>query len=117
MDFKIINEVYNPLMKRKEIKAEIIHHTAGTPDRFSIRKELASKLNEELEKIYIIKMVTKTGTNKTICDIEVYNEKEAAKLIVPKYILIRNLLPEERKKALEEKEKKKKAKIEESKKK
>jgi ribosomal protein S24E len=117
MEFKIINEVYNPLMKRKEIKAEILHQAAGTPDRFSIRKELASKFNEDLEKLYIVKMVTKTGTNKTICDIEVYNEKEAAELIVPKYIFIRNLPPEERKKALEEKEKKKKTKIEESKKK
>lgn len=116
MEFKVINEFYNPLIKRKEVKAEIIHQAAGTPDRFSLRKELASKLNEDLEKLYIVKMVTKTGTNKTICDIEVYDNKETAKLIIPKHILIRNLSPEERKKALEEKEKKKKAKIEESKK-
>mgnify|MGYP000066295226 CR=1 FL=1 len=116
MEFRIINEIYNPLIKRKEVKAEVIHQSAGTPDRFSLRKELASKLNEELEKLYIIKMVTKTGTNKTICDIEVYEDKEIAKRIIPKHILIRNLPPEERKKALEEKEKKKKAKIEESKK-
>lgn len=117
MEFKIINEVYNPLIKRKEVKAEVFHQAAGTPDRFSLRKELALKLNEDLEKLYIIKMVTKTGTNKTICDIEVYDDKDTAKLIIPKHILIRNLPPEERKKALEEKEKKKKAKIEESKKK
>jgi ribosomal protein S24E len=38
MGFKIINEVYNPLIKRKEV--EVIHQSAGTPDRFSLKKML-----------------------------------------------------------------------------
>lgn len=112
MEIKILNEKYNPLMKRREVQAELIHQSSGTPDRVSVRKLLASKFKEDVGKVYVIKMVTKTGTHKTICSAEVYDEEERARIVLPKHILIRNLPQEERKKALEEEEKRKKERLE-----
>ncbi|HID17463.1 TPA: 30S ribosomal protein S24e [Candidatus Bathyarchaeota archaeon] len=112
MEVKILNERYNPLMKRREVQAELIHQASGTPSRTLIRKLLASKFKEDVDKVYVIKMVTKTGTHRTVCSVEVYDEKERARTVLPKYILIRNLPPEERKKILEEEERKKKEKLE-----
>ena len=98
MEIKVLDQVYNPLLKRKEVKVEITHSGAGTPDRFMIRKELTSRLNVKLDNLYVVDMETKTGMEKTRCDVEVYDAPENARRIVPNYVIVRNKPPEERKK-------------------
>ncbi|MEM3506405.1 MAG: hypothetical protein QW589_07135 [Candidatus Bathyarchaeia archaeon] len=107
MDFKIINEFYNPLLQRKELLIEIIHPNKSTPERYSIRKSLALKFNTEINNLYIRKMESKTGKNSTLCEVEIYENEKIAKAILPKHIIIRNLPPEQRvKKPKESKAKK-----------
>jgi len=98
VEIRVLSQVYNPLLKRKEVKVEVTHSGAGTPDRFTIRKELASRLDVKLDNIYVVDLETRTGMEKTRCDAEVYDAPETAREIVPSYIIARNKPPEERKK-------------------
>ncbi|MEM2942854.1 MAG: hypothetical protein QXT81_05480 [Candidatus Bathyarchaeia archaeon] len=84
------------MFKRKEILVEIEHDDAGTPDRISVRKLLASQLEERPENIYVVKMEGKTGMSHSLCHIQVYETKELASQTLPEHILTRNLPPEER---------------------
>jgi ribosomal protein S24E len=96
MRAKVLHENRNPLFKRKEILVEIEHDDAGTPDRISVRKLLASQLGERPENIYVVKMEGKTGMSHSLCHVEVYETKELASQTLPEHILTRNLPPEER---------------------
>jgi len=110
MKTKMIYEKNNPVLKRKEIKVEITHEKGGTPDRIAIRDFLASQLKEKPQNLYIIKVEGKTGSDSSVCQAEIYESKELADEILPKYISTRNLPPDKRE------TKKSKAKPEETKK-
>lgn len=110
MDLKIKQEEYNALLKRKEIYAEVDHDQAGTPSRVELRKAIASKYGVKPESVYVIDVQTKTGTQSALCEVQVYDDHEGAKRIVPKYIQTRNLPPEERKRVREQEAKKAEAK-------
>ncbi len=108
MEIRVLNEYYNPVMKRKEIKVEISHISAGTPERYSTRKALAERFKASLENLYIMDMITGTGTQETICRLELYDDQKLAIQLVPAHIKVRNLPAEERKKQKEEKKAEKK---------
>jgi ribosomal protein S24E len=96
MEIKVKNESYNPLLKRKEITLEIEHKGEGTPQRFDIRKRMASKLNAKIENTFIVSLDTSTGMQRSTCSLEVYDDSRAASSTVPEHIATRNLPPEER---------------------
>jgi len=98
MEIKKELEEYNPILKRKEVNFAVTHPSSGTPPLFEIRKALASMNNVGLDSVYIFEMYTITGTNQTIVKAEIYDMPEAAKIIVPKHIQMRNLPPGEKEK-------------------
>lgn len=107
MEIKVLKESGNPSFHRKEVQFEIKHSGAATPDRYSIRQALASKMKAGLDSVYILEALTVTGTQKTVGKADVYQDATLPGKILPRHILTRNLPPEERaKKAVEEKEKK-----------
>ncbi len=106
MDFKVKQDTYNPLLKRKEVNIEVDHERQGTPSRLELRKAVASKYNTKPENVFIVDVETRTGTQNAVCAVEVYDDAEIAKQTVPKYIQTRNLPPEERKKVREQEAKK-----------
>jgi ribosomal protein S24E len=110
LDLKVREDTYNPLLKRKEVRVEVDHDAAGTPSRMDIRKAVASKYNTGPESVYVLDIDTKTGTQSALCLVEVYDDPESAQRTVPKYIQIRNLPSEERKRVKEELAKKEEAK-------
>jgi ribosomal protein S24E len=103
MEIKVSNEFYNPMLKRKEITLEIDHSGEGTPQRFDIRKRMASKLNAKIENVFVISLDTSTGLQRTTCALQVYDDSRAALSTVPEHVVTRNLPPEERVKAKEAK--------------
>ena len=103
MKLKVLNEKYNPLMKRKEVDIEVVHEKAGTPDRSSLRKDLIIECKSEENNLYIINFQTQTGTNRSICYAEIYDDAEYAREVLPKYIINRNFPPKEEEKPKEEK--------------
>ena len=106
MDVKVRQDTYNPLLKRKEAQIEVDHDGAGTPSRLDLRKAIATKFNTKPENVYILDVETKTGTQSASCAVEVYDDPQSALRTVPKYIQVRNLPPEERKKVREQEAKK-----------
>lgn len=103
MEIKVNNEFYNPLLKRKEITLEIEHTGEGTPQRFDIRKRMASKLNTKIENVFVVSLDTSTGLQRSTCSLQVYDDSRSASSTVPKHIAARNLPPEERAKVKEAK--------------
>ncbi len=103
MEIKVSNEFYNPLLKRKEITLEIEHTGEGTPQRFDIRKRMASKLNAKIENVFVVSLDTSTGLQRSTCALQVYDDSRAASSTVPEHIATRNLPPEERAKVKEAK--------------
>ena len=107
MEVRITNEKRNTVLNRREIEFEVIHSQTGTPDRYSTRKALASKAGSKLDYVYILDMITDTGTDKSKGHADVYENREIAESVLPKHLLIRNMSSEERAKILKtEKEKK-----------
>ncbi len=113
MDFKVKQDTYNPLLKRKEVHVEVDHDGQGTPSRVDLRKAIATKYNTKPENVYVVDIETKTGTQSAVCEAEVYDDPQTAQRVVPKYIQTRNLPPDERKRVREEEAKKEEAKPEE----
>ena len=114
MELKIKKDEYNPLLKRKEVYADVGHENAGSPSRSALRDAVASKYGVKSESVYVVDIHTRTGTQESECIIQVYDDLTTAKLIVPEYLRVRNLPSEERKKAREQKAKKKEEKPKEA---
>jgi ribosomal protein S24E len=114
MEFKVKEDNYNSLLKRKEVLIEVDHEASGTPSRIELKKAVAAKYGTKPENVYVIDVETKTGTQNAICQLQVYDDLQSAK-IVPKYIQVRDLPPEERKQTKEQKAKKKEEKPKEEK--
>jgi small subunit ribosomal protein S24e len=110
LDFKVRQDTYNPLLKRKEVSIEVEHEGQGTPSRVDLRKAVATKFSTKPENVYVIQVETKTGTQNTVCLVEVYDDPQAAQQTVPKHIQTRNLPPDERKQVREQEAKKEEAK-------
>lgn len=103
MEIKVSNEFYNPLLRRKEFTIDVQHTGEGTPQRFDIRKRMASKLNVKIENVFVVSLDTSTGLQRSKCSLQVYDDPRAASSTVPEHIAVRNLPPEERAKAKEAK--------------
>ncbi len=106
MEFKVRQDNYNPLLKRKEVYVEVDHDEEGTPSRVELRKAIAAKYSTKPENVYVVNVETKTGTQSAICEVQVYDDPETAKRVVAKHIQNRNLPPEERKRVKEQEAKK-----------
>ena len=96
MELKIVKDRRNELFKRREIEFEVVHSDSGTPDRFAVRKALASKAGSKLENVYILSIMNDTGTNRGPGKAEVYENRQIAEKVLPRHLLIRNMPPEER---------------------
>lgn len=88
MKMRVISTRLNPLLDRREIYFEIVDDS--TPSRDRVRKELAAHLKVDLERVWIRKLETQTGTHRTIGRAHVYEKGSRALLIEPKYIINRN---------------------------
>ncbi|MEM2122034.1 MAG: 30S ribosomal protein S24e [Candidatus Bathyarchaeia archaeon] len=89
MELKVLSERYNPLLGREEIQVEIVHPGQGTPTRASAKEFLASKLKLDKGLLVIRRMATKTGLNRTLCEVEVYRDAELMRRVFPKHIIER----------------------------
>jgi len=105
MEFKVKQDAYNPLLKRKELSLDVEHENEGSPSRTSLRNAVAAKYNTKSENVFIVGIDTKTGTQFSVCEVQVYDDPDTAKRVVPKHIQIRNLPSEERKKIKEQSKK------------
>lgn len=88
MKIRMISTRSNPLLGRREVSFEVVEEV--TPSRGKVRKELAEALKVDLERVWIRKLETQTGTHRTVGLAHVYENEARALLIEPKHIISRN---------------------------
>ena len=82
----IINEQYNPLIKRRELVLLIHHIGKGTPERMALREAVAKAYQVDEEQVYVRKLVSEFGMGATRAFIHIYDSPERAKEFEPEYI-------------------------------
>lgn len=96
MDIEILEEFYNPLLERKEVRFRVKHPGSPTPERFKVRQALRERFNVDLDRVFVLRLVSKTGMNASEGICHLYENPENIKYLVPRHIYIKNLPPEER---------------------
>ncbi|BEP18626.1 hypothetical protein PYJP_19780 [Pyrofollis japonicus] len=91
----VTKDWYNPLIKRREIDATIIHVGKPTPSRMKLRTQFAKALNVDFKRVYIRSVKSEYGVGISRIEVHVYDDVERALQFEPKYIIERNKLPEE----------------------
>ncbi|MEM2465131.1 MAG: 30S ribosomal protein S24e [Candidatus Bathyarchaeia archaeon] len=90
MEIKILGNKRNELLRRNEVLFTVLHEKGSTPSRLEVREKLASALKVDVDRIFIRKMETVTGTMAAMGEAHVYDSPEDAKIIESKHIIIRN---------------------------
>jgi len=95
MQIRVDSSKDNPLLKRREVGFTIIMGPKEkTPPRLQVKTALAMEMKIGDDVVFIKRMHTKTGTNITQGDANVYQKAEQAKIVEPEYIRKRNSPPE-----------------------
>ena len=83
----------NPLIGRREVAFEV--QEAATPSRAEVRRGLAVMLKADLERVWVRRLRTRTGTHLTVGLAHVYDDAAKALEVEPEHIVKRNLPPKE----------------------
>lgn len=75
MDFHIISERQNPVMKRRELFAEI-KYTGPTPSKAHIQEHVSAKLSVNPESVEISKILSEHGKSKGKAWIKIWEHKK-----------------------------------------
>jgi small subunit ribosomal protein S24e len=87
---EIIEDRYNPLIKRRELKLRINHVLKPTPMRITLRTSIANSFNVDISRVYVRSIRTEYGIGRSIAEVHIYDSKEKALEFEPKYIIERN---------------------------
>ena len=80
------------MIGRREVTFEI--EEPSTPNRLDMRREIAVLLKVDLDRVWIRRLETRSGTKKTIGLAHVYDDASRAIQVEPKHIVKRNQPPE-----------------------
>jgi len=87
---KVLRDVENKVLNRRELILRIYHVGARTPTRSEVRG-LVSSMFGALQNLIVIKSLkTVAGTNVTEAHVHVYRDEKALQEIEPQYIKARN---------------------------
>ncbi|MCS7128746.1 MAG: hypothetical protein N3E36_06350 [Sulfolobales archaeon] len=86
----VVEERYNPLIKRREVVVRVFHSGKGTPSRGLVRQALANAYGVSTSCIYVRRIISERGMNSTIIEAHIYESLEKAKVFEPEYIIKRN---------------------------
>ncbi len=87
---EIIEEKYNPLIKRREVYIKLSHIGKGTPSRGLVRKAVAEHYSTEIDRVYVRKIESEYGWGVTNIEVHIYDSPERAKMFEPEHIIKRN---------------------------
>jgi len=91
MSVRTTYETHNPLLGRREVAFFIDHPRKGTSRLYEVRKAIAEKLGVDEQVVYVTRMETVTGTNRSQGTVEIYDSADRANALVPAHIKARNL--------------------------
>jgi small subunit ribosomal protein S24e len=90
MAIKDMNEYENVLLNRRELNFILFHPGEPTPTRQVIRNKVASEYAVDLDLVYVYELNPEFGRGSTKCLVYIYDSKEFAEKMIPKYIKKRN---------------------------
>jgi Ribosomal protein S24E len=94
MDIKIVKDLDNKLLNRKELDFTV-EYEGPTPSRADVRKKLAALLNKDVNLVMVQKMESEYGHQLAKGYAKVYESADRMKQIEPEHVLLRNTMPEE----------------------
>jgi ribosomal protein S24E len=106
VEAKIVKEVENPLLKRREILIEAPHSGGHTPSVAETREAISALKNTPVEAVYVLSLRSMSGRQSSMGRAHVYFSPEHAK-IEPEHVRVANLPPQEKKQRKEELKKRK----------
>ena len=86
---KVLKNINNQLLNRKELQLEITHTNQSSPDKKTVTSELSSNYSIPEEQIYVYGMTTKQGLHKTLAMASMYNSFEDLKKIERAFVVSR----------------------------
>ena len=99
MDFKITNQIENPLLERTELTFKVIHLGEKPPRKDVVREAIANQINTKKSLVVIHNLTSTFGAQEMEGTAKVYKKDERLREVERKHILKRNnLLKEEEKK-------------------
>ncbi len=87
---RVIEDKYNPLIKRRELLLEIDHKLKSTPMRINLRLKVSEVYGVEIQRVYVKKIMTEYGRGVSKVRVNIYDTVERAKQIEPQYVIDRN---------------------------
>ncbi len=106
VEIEVVEKNYNPLLGRTEVKAKVSHLRSATPTRMDVRRQLAARLNADLDRTVILKIITPFGVSESNVEAHIYDDKETMLKTEKPYILVRNQIIEKPEKKAKKKKKK-----------
>lgn len=88
MEIKILSNVENKHLDRKEISFSVIEESS-TPSREALKTELCKKLNLSPDSTIVVNVAQSFGTKQSLCVAHSYKSKESLEKSEPKHILDR----------------------------
>ncbi|MGB9716920.1 MAG: 30S ribosomal protein S24e [Thermoproteota archaeon] len=101
VEIRILKEVENPLLKRREVVFEIPHPGGKTPTIVEAREAVSALKRVPMEAVYVRSLKSVSGRQSSIGEAHVYFSPEYAR-IEPMHVRVANLPPEEKKRRKEE---------------
>lgn len=77
MDFKIVKENKNNVMKRKEMTLEVNHSRASTISKAAIQQSVATKEKVPATHVHVNHVKTGRGSTTSVVTVEVYAEPKS----------------------------------------
>ncbi len=87
---EILEDKYNPLIKRRELKLLVHHEHQSTPMRINVRLSIAEKLGVDMQRVYVRSIETEYGIGLSKAEVHIYDSLERALQFEPQYIIDRN---------------------------
>ena len=87
---RVIEDKYNPLVKRRELLLEIDHKLKSTPMRINLRLKVSEVYGVEIQRVYVKKIMTEYGRGVSKVRVNIYDTVERAKQFEPQYVIDRN---------------------------
>jgi small subunit ribosomal protein S24e len=92
MELEIVSRKDNPLLERVELEVKLHHQDEPTPERETVREQVAAALKAKKDSVVVDHMDTTFGMGLTRGYVKVYSSKQAALDVEERSIAVRNKL-------------------------
>lgn len=87
---EIVEERYNPLIKRREVVLRIAHIGKTTPSRGAVRVGIARHYGVDVARVVVKRVVSERGMGVSRAHVHIYDSVDRLKEFEPEYIIKRD---------------------------